>query len=285
MLSRHPRCRRPSATTARSERRYPACGVACADELEAVHRCAKGPETVAAFIAEPVLGASAGAAVPPEDYARRVREICRATASCYIDDEVMTGFGRTGRWFGDRVERRRARPRDLREGHERGLHAGGRGAGQRARRGDAGRAPAASPTGSRSPTTRSPPPPAWPPSRSWSGRASWSAPASWGRSLGAAPGPAPRASARGRRAGPRPDVGGRARGGPGHAPALPARRAARRRPWRPAASRAASSSTRARGCATGTEGDLVMVAPPFVVTDDAARRSWSHPRPLGRRSD
>ncbi len=78
---------------------YPDCSVACVDELERVIRD-EGPGTVAAFIAEPILGASAGAAVPPEDYARRAREICSRHGVLYIDDEVMTGFGRTGRWFG-----------------------------------------------------------------------------------------------------------------------------------------------------------------------------------------
>lgn len=78
---------------------YPECAVACADELEGVIR-REGPETVAAFIAEPILGASAGAAVPPEEYARRARETCTRHGVLYIDDEVMTGFGRTGRWFG-----------------------------------------------------------------------------------------------------------------------------------------------------------------------------------------
>ncbi len=78
---------------------YPECQVACADELEAVI-LRERPETVAAFIAEPILGASAGAFVPPEDYARKAREICSRHGVVYIDDEVMTGFGRTGAFFG-----------------------------------------------------------------------------------------------------------------------------------------------------------------------------------------
>lgn len=80
------------------ERSFPLCAVACADELEAVIQ-REGPETVAAFVAEPILGASAGAAVPPEDYARRAEDVCRRYGVVYIDDEVMTGFGRTGAWF------------------------------------------------------------------------------------------------------------------------------------------------------------------------------------------
>ncbi len=63
---------------------------------------------MAAFIAEPILGASAGAAVPPEDYARRAREICSRHGVLYVDDEVMTGFGRTGKLVRNRMERRRS---------------------------------------------------------------------------------------------------------------------------------------------------------------------------------
>ena len=79
-------------------RTWPECDVACADDLEAVI-AREGPETVAAFLAEPILGASAGAAVPPDEYARRTRAICAHHGIVYIADEVMTGFGRTGRWF------------------------------------------------------------------------------------------------------------------------------------------------------------------------------------------
>jgi hypothetical protein len=80
-------------------RAFPECGVACVEDLEAV-LLREGPETVAAYIAEPIIGASAGAAVPPEEYARRAREICTRHGVLYVDDEVMTGFGRTGKWFG-----------------------------------------------------------------------------------------------------------------------------------------------------------------------------------------
>jgi adenosylmethionine-8-amino-7-oxononanoate aminotransferase len=79
-------------------RAYPECDVACVGDLEEVI-LREGPETVAACIAEPIIGASAGAAVPPEDYARRARQICDRHGILYIADEVMTGFGRTGRWF------------------------------------------------------------------------------------------------------------------------------------------------------------------------------------------
>jgi hypothetical protein len=58
------------------------------------------PDTIAAFIAEPVGGATLGAAVPSDDYWPAVVDVCRAHGVLVIADEVMTGFGRTGRWFG-----------------------------------------------------------------------------------------------------------------------------------------------------------------------------------------
>jgi len=77
----------------------PACSLECAKALDATIR-AEDPDTVAAFIAEPVIGASAGAVVPPPDYFRIVREICDRHGILFIADEVMTGMGRTGKWFG-----------------------------------------------------------------------------------------------------------------------------------------------------------------------------------------
>jgi len=72
-------------------------GVEAADALEqAIVR--EGPDTVAAFIAEPVMGAG-GVIVPPPTYFPRVREICDRHNVLLIADEVITGFGRTGRWF------------------------------------------------------------------------------------------------------------------------------------------------------------------------------------------
>ncbi|MCZ6617128.1 MAG: aminotransferase class III-fold pyridoxal phosphate-dependent enzyme [Gammaproteobacteria bacterium] len=60
---------------------------------------AEGPETIAAFLAEPITGSSGGAIVPPEDYWRHVRAICDEYGVLLILDEVMTGFGRTGTPF------------------------------------------------------------------------------------------------------------------------------------------------------------------------------------------
>ena len=72
-------------------------GVAAANELErAIQR--EGPETVAMFFAEPVQGAG-GVIVPQDDYFPRVREICTRYDVLFVADEVITGFGRTGKLF------------------------------------------------------------------------------------------------------------------------------------------------------------------------------------------
>jgi len=57
-----------------------------------------GPENVAAFVCEPVIGAG-GVLAPPPGYLEKVRSICRDTGVLFISDEVITGFGRTGAWF------------------------------------------------------------------------------------------------------------------------------------------------------------------------------------------
>ncbi len=57
-----------------------------------------GPDKVAAFFAEPIMGAG-GVIVPPADYHRRTREVCTEHDVLYVSDEVVTGFGRLGQWF------------------------------------------------------------------------------------------------------------------------------------------------------------------------------------------
>jgi adenosylmethionine-8-amino-7-oxononanoate aminotransferase len=74
------------------------CGAALAEELDRAIRDA-GPGSVACFLAEPIAGATLGAAVPPDDYWPAVAEVCRSHGVLLIADEVMTGFGRTGAWF------------------------------------------------------------------------------------------------------------------------------------------------------------------------------------------
>jgi adenosylmethionine-8-amino-7-oxononanoate aminotransferase len=75
------------------------CTLACARELEGAIIQA-GPQTVAAFIAEPVVAAAAGAMVPPPGYFQAIREICDRYDVLLVADEVFTGFGRLGSWFG-----------------------------------------------------------------------------------------------------------------------------------------------------------------------------------------
>ena len=72
-------------------------GQQAADLLEAAI-LREGPETVAAFLGEPVQGAG-GVIVPPDDYWPRIREICDRYHVLLIADEIITGFGRTGDWF------------------------------------------------------------------------------------------------------------------------------------------------------------------------------------------
>ena len=72
-------------------------GVGAADAVEKAI-FVEGPETVAAVIAEPVMGAG-GVIVPPPSYFPRLREICDRHDVLLIADEVITGFGRTGKWF------------------------------------------------------------------------------------------------------------------------------------------------------------------------------------------
>lgn len=78
---------------------YPGCDLACARALER-EICQQGPENVAAFIAEPVVGASLAAVPAPPGYFERVREICDKYGILFIADEVMTGWGRTGTTWG-----------------------------------------------------------------------------------------------------------------------------------------------------------------------------------------
>ncbi len=80
------------------EATHPDCNLACAQALEA-EILRQGPERVVAFIAESVGGATLGAVAPPEGYWPLVRQICDRYGVLLIADEVMAGFGRTGRWF------------------------------------------------------------------------------------------------------------------------------------------------------------------------------------------
>ncbi|MFZ7944314.1 aspartate aminotransferase family protein [Neobacillus sp. 19] len=73
----------------------PSCGYMCAQELETVIKRI-GADQIAAFIAEPVIGAAGGAIAPPKEYFKTIKKICEDNNILFIADEVMTGFGRTG---------------------------------------------------------------------------------------------------------------------------------------------------------------------------------------------
>ena len=77
---------------------YPGCGVRCAHALEEAV-LEHGEENISAFIFEVIGGATTGAAVPPAEYFEVVRKIREKFDILLIADEIMTGFGRTGRWL------------------------------------------------------------------------------------------------------------------------------------------------------------------------------------------
>jgi len=99
MIKSYPKIPAPYCYRCAFNLTYPDCDLACARHLETVIR-EQGPQNVAAFIAEPIGGASTGALVPPEEYFGIVQEICRRYDIMLILDEVMTAFGRTGKLFG-----------------------------------------------------------------------------------------------------------------------------------------------------------------------------------------
>ena len=77
---------------------YPSCATACVEEFDEVIR-REGPDTVAAIVVEPIIGGG-GVIPPPDGYLQRLREICDEHQVLLIFDEVITGWGRTGRLFG-----------------------------------------------------------------------------------------------------------------------------------------------------------------------------------------
>jgi adenosylmethionine-8-amino-7-oxononanoate aminotransferase len=80
------------------DKTYPGCDIDCANALEA-EIARHGEDTIAAFIAEPMMGSAGGSVPPVKEYWPRLAEICQRHGVLLIADEVMTGFGRTGRRF------------------------------------------------------------------------------------------------------------------------------------------------------------------------------------------
>jgi adenosylmethionine-8-amino-7-oxononanoate aminotransferase len=82
------------------DKKFPDCATACADDLSTLlGQRQNEPSSVAAFIFEPVVGATLGAAVPPDSYVQRIAEICHEHKILLIADEIMSGMGRTGKPF------------------------------------------------------------------------------------------------------------------------------------------------------------------------------------------
>jgi adenosylmethionine-8-amino-7-oxononanoate aminotransferase len=76
---------------------YPSCGMACVKNIE-TSILGEGPETIAEVIVEPIMS-GVGVAVPPDDYLPEVEKLCRKYGILLHVDEVINGFGRTGRMF------------------------------------------------------------------------------------------------------------------------------------------------------------------------------------------
>jgi len=76
---------------------YPSCNVACAKQFDSVIQL-EGAESVAAVIIEPIQS-GVGILVPPDEYLGEVKAACRKHGTALIFDEVINGFGRTGKWF------------------------------------------------------------------------------------------------------------------------------------------------------------------------------------------
>lgn len=98
MLPRWPRVPVPFSYRPAGDLEPEADAMRCADALHAAILAA-GPETVLAFIIEPIMGLSGGANFSPPSYYRRIREICTEFGVQLIFDEVMSGAGRTGRFL------------------------------------------------------------------------------------------------------------------------------------------------------------------------------------------
>ncbi len=97
MLQAHPKIQAPYCYRCPYHKNS-TCNLECAWELEKAIQ-EQGPDSIAAFVAEPVGGASTGATVPPARYFEVIQHICKKYGIFLILDEVMTGFGRTGKLF------------------------------------------------------------------------------------------------------------------------------------------------------------------------------------------
>ena len=79
------------------DKKYPECNLFCADQIREVIEV-ESPKEIAAIFIEPITGSNCRI-IPPDGYMQRLRQICDDYKILLVTDEVMTGFGRTGKWF------------------------------------------------------------------------------------------------------------------------------------------------------------------------------------------
>jgi 4-aminobutyrate aminotransferase / (S)-3-amino-2-methylpropionate transaminase / 5-aminovalerate transaminase len=79
-------------------RKYPGCGIACAEKLRTMLKTVVSSDMIACLIAEPVQG-EGGFVVPPKEYFQAIQKICNENDIVFIIDEVQAGFARTGKMF------------------------------------------------------------------------------------------------------------------------------------------------------------------------------------------
>jgi len=77
---------------------YPSCGMRCVEYIKTLFETLIPPEEVAAFILEPIQGDS-GVIIPPREFWPEIKELCEEYGILFIDEEVQTGFARTGKMF------------------------------------------------------------------------------------------------------------------------------------------------------------------------------------------
>lgn len=96
LLENFPSVEAPYCYRCPFQKEFPSCNLFCANELEKeILRI--GSDQIAAFIAEPIIGASGAAIIPPQGYYEKIRDICNRHEILFIADEVMTGLGRCGK--------------------------------------------------------------------------------------------------------------------------------------------------------------------------------------------
>ncbi|MGA1848329.1 MAG: aspartate aminotransferase family protein [Thermoplasmatota archaeon] len=98
LLAQFPRISTPYCWRCPFQKTPQSCEFECAYDLERAI-VTEDPENISAFIAEPIIGASAPAVAPPRGYYRIIKRICQKYDILFIADEVMTGYGRTGKFF------------------------------------------------------------------------------------------------------------------------------------------------------------------------------------------